>query len=94
MTAIHLAKSEYDHAANKRFYSSDDEGITYGTVEEIAQFLHNRSNEVLVSYCESMISLASVHATWNDFRGMRETLNFLVDVRIRVAELRGESHLS
>ncbi len=93
MTSIHLAKPEAEKT-NNRFFNSDDEGISYSTVEEIAQFLYRRSNAVLVSYGGSMISLASVHCTWGDFRGMRETLNFLVDVRIRVAELRGEEHLS
>jgi hypothetical protein len=41
-----------------------------------------------------MLSLAVNHSRWGDFRGMRETLNYLVDVRVRVAELRGERHLA
>lgn len=87
MTTIHLAKPN-------RYFSGDVEGISYTTVEEISQWLFKQPEIVTYEYSESMIRLANVHAAWADYKGMRENLNFLVDVRIRVAELRGENHLS
>lgn len=76
-----------------RFFSTEDHGITYGTVEEIVWFLYNLPH-LIQDYNDGMISLANVHGSWGDFLGMRETLNFLVDVRISLARLRGENHLS
>jgi hypothetical protein len=90
MTTLRLTKSEQTN--HSRFYSTGDEGIVYNTVEEIADFIYDMPHKV-EEYSESMVSLANVHAAWGDFRGMRETLNFMVDVRVRVAELRGQSHL-
>jgi hypothetical protein len=90
MTTLRLSKSEQTN--HTRFYSTGDEGITYNTVEEIADFIYDRPHKI-EEYSESMICLANVHAAWGDFRGMREVLNFMVDARIRVAELRRESHL-
>jgi hypothetical protein len=76
-----------------RFFTSGDYGITYGTVEEIVWFLFG-APELIQNYNDCMISLANVHGNWGDFRGMRETLNFLVDVRVSLARLRGEKYLS
>lgn len=76
-----------------RFYSCGGEGITYSTVDEIAWFIYP-SKTAIQEYSESMIALANVHAAWGDFKGMRDNLNFLVDVRIKIAELLGENYLS
>lgn len=75
----------------KRYFRSGHSTICYNSVHEIALFLWALP-ECLPDYTESMYSLAAVHAAWGDFAGMRETLNYLVDVRIRIAELRDQDH--
>lgn len=93
MTSIQLSHPESPY---KRFYRLGNIGISYNTVEEIAKFLTTAPVPEIATYeySEGMIQLANVHAAWGDYKGMRENLNFLVDVRIRVAELRGEKHTS
>jgi hypothetical protein len=91
MTTLKLTKSEKTN--HERFFSTGDEGITYTNVLEIARFIYDMPHRIQ-DYTDSMVSLANVHAAWGDYKGMRETLNFLVDVRVTVAELRGERHLS
>lgn len=77
----------------KRFFRSFDDVILYNTVEEISQWLSKRPG-LIPDYQSGMLRLADQHAYWNDYRGMRENCDFLVDVLIRVAVLRGEKHLA
>lgn len=83
-----------NHIHFKYWYDSGNASIAYNTIEEIATFLLAHTEIGIYEYSESMIKLANVHAAWGDYKGMRETFNFLVDVRIRLAELREERHLS
>jgi hypothetical protein len=77
----------------KRFYQTENVSIAYDTVEEISQWLVQRPQHI-AGFQESMLGLAVGCSQWGAFRTMRDTLNFLVDVRIRVAELREERHLA
>lgn len=77
----------------KYFYRHGVESISYNNVLEISLFLTKHPGAIQ-AYTVAMTDLANVHAACGDYRGMRETLNFLVDVRVQVAELRGEKYLS
>lgn len=76
-----------------RFFQTEDHGITYGTLEEVVWFLYNLPH-LVQDYNDAMMRLANVHGNWGDFKGMRDTLNFLVDVRVSLVRLQGRLHIS
>jgi hypothetical protein len=86
-------KSYDSRAIPKYFYHNGDDGIAYNTVDEIAQWLLDRP-DAIDGFQQSMLDLAVGCSHWGAFRTMRDILNRLVDVRIRIAELRHEEHLA
>lgn len=63
----------------KRWYTNGDESIAYDTAYEIAAFLYRRQH-LIQDYRLTAYGLAETCAAWGDWKGMRESLNFLVDV--------------
>ena len=75
-----------------KFYNAGDgESISYNTVDEIADWLTARPEHV-TGYRDTMFGLAANFHAWGDYVGMRETLNFIVDVLIAVDERTGRTH--
>lgn len=79
-------------APGKHFYHGDGIGITYNTPGEAAAWLFAHTAHI-DGFTQSMFNLAAVFGHWGDFKGMRETLNLLVDVLAELATLKGEDIL-
>lgn len=67
-------------------------GISYDTPDEMAAWLLEHPQEA-PAYRQSAYDLANMFGDAGDYRGMRELLNFMVDVFIALAKLRGEKYL-
>jgi hypothetical protein len=78
---------------NERFYNGGPcvGSITYTTAEEIAAWLYE--HDVVEAYMQSTYDLATMLADLGDLKGMRENLNFLVDVLSALAKLAGQKVL-
>jgi hypothetical protein len=78
---------------NERFYNGGPGvgSITYTTPEEIAAWLYEHDN--VEGYIQSTYDLATGLADLGDLKGMRENLNFLVDMLSALAKLTGEKVL-
>lgn len=75
------------------FFSAGKEGgFEYETAQEVAAILMEHP-DWLPSYKETMYALAANFEAWHDYKGMKETLNMLVDVLVELAQLNKVSHL-
>lgn len=74
------------------FSAGDGHGFDYETAEEVAAILVEHP-DWLASYKETMYALAANFEAWHDYKGMRETLNILVDVLVELAQLNKVSHI-
>lgn len=80
------------HLPANHFTPRTGRGIAYDTPDEMAAWLLEHPQEA-GAYMESQYDLAAMMGNEGDFRAMRECLNFLVDVFVALAKLKGEKHL-
>lgn len=74
------------------FTASSGIGITYDTQDEMAAWLLEHPQEA-PAYRQSAYDLANMFGNEGDYRGMRELLNFMVDVFVALAKLKGDKYL-
>jgi hypothetical protein len=75
------------------FYTlPDGSAVTYDNPLEMALWLLQHPDE-LDNWHSSMYRLASQQAAWDNYRGMRDVLNWLVDVLAARAKLNGNTVL-
>ena len=67
-------------------------GVTYDTSAEMAAWLLEHPQET-AAYRQSAYDIANMFGDVGDYRGMRKCLDFMVDVFVALAKLRGNKYL-